>query len=148
MRIRDHLLHEHVAAFEVDVREPVAQRARLQAFDQLVEVALLLVEEGLAVGDQELHVPRLRAVDGRIVDFVEDSVREGEPDAAGRVVSGADALLAAGGPAWLDSRLAEGLDLLAILRHDSPPVKARPMECRKENEAGERKGMKNATKLP
>src|SRR5579859_2950839 len=63
-------------------------------------IALFFGEEAVAVGDDEAEVAGAGLVDARIVDFVQDAVAEGEPDAADRGKRGADAGLGAGGPAW------------------------------------------------
>ncbi len=74
----------------------------------VLEVALLFAEEGLAVGEEELHVAGLWTVDGGVVDLVEGAVGGGEPDAAGGGVGGGDGVFLAGAPAGFESGCAEG----------------------------------------
>ena len=74
----------------------------------MVQVALFLVAKRFPVADEELKIARVRLVDGRVVDFVDDAVAEREPDPAARMIGGAQTFLGAGGPARLDSGCAEG----------------------------------------
>ncbi len=82
VRVADDLLGQRVAAVGIAVDVADAESFRINVFELRLQVALLFVEEGLAVGDQKLHVADLGAVDGGVVDLVEDSVRAGEPDPA------------------------------------------------------------------
>ena len=66
------------------------------------------MEEGLAVGEEQLHVAGLRAIDGGVVDLVEGAVGDGEPDAAGGGVGGGDGIFSAGGPAGFEAGSSEG----------------------------------------
>src|SRR5713101_4521665 len=71
-------------------------------------MAALIMEETLAVGDEVLEVPDLRAVDGGVVDLVQDAGGDGEPDRAARRVRRADRVLRALRPSRCDARGAEG----------------------------------------
>src|SRR2546425_8953376 len=71
-------------------------------------MAALIMEEALAVGDEVLEVPDLRAVDGGIVDPVQDAGGDGEPDRAARRVRRADRVLRALRPSRYDAGGAEG----------------------------------------
>src|SRR5438132_4801117 len=66
-------------------------------------MAALIMEEALAVGDEGLEVPDPRAVDGGIVDLVQDAGGDGEPDRAARRVRRADRVLRALRPSRCDA---------------------------------------------
>ena len=73
-----------------------------------MQVALLLMAEGFAIGNEQLGITRVRLVDGRIINLVQDAVADREPYMAARVISGADPLLGAVRPARLDPWRAKG----------------------------------------
>jgi len=62
---------------------PIAQRIGRDGFNFAVQVTPFFVKEAFTIRDQELHIPRLRMIDGGEVDFVENSVRYREPYSAG-----------------------------------------------------------------
>ncbi len=107
VRRRDHLLHESVAAVGVLVGDSVGEAVAGVRLDRGEQVALLLVEEAMAVRDQQLQVARLWPVHARVVDLGDDAVPEREPRAARCAVRRADAVLAAVRPARLDPGRAE-----------------------------------------
>ncbi len=80
VRVADGLFGERIAAVGVAIDLPRAGGGRVDVGESADGVALFLVEEGSAIGDEEAHVAGLRAVDGGVVDFVKDAVRGGEPD--------------------------------------------------------------------
>ena len=86
------------------------------------------MDEGLAVGEEELHVADLRAVDGGVIDLVEDAVGAGKPDAAGGGVGGADGVFNTGGPARLEARRTEGFALLV-----QPTIEILVVHCEDTN---------------
>jgi hypothetical protein len=63
------------------------------------------MEKGPAVGNEILEIAKLRSVDGRVVDFRDDAVPDGEPKMAGRRVRCAYAGLVAMCPSGFDPRL-------------------------------------------
>ena len=82
MRVADDLLGQLVAALGIAVHVAHAQRLRVYVLEGRLQVALLLVDECLSIRDQEFHVANLGAVDGGVIDLVEDAVRAGEPHPA------------------------------------------------------------------
>jgi hypothetical protein len=74
----------------------------------MIEIASLFVCKRLAVCDEELHVARVRLVNMRVINFVDNAVRNGEPKPATRVVSGADTFLRATCPTRFKTRRAKG----------------------------------------
>src|SRR5271157_5646734 len=109
MRIGDDLLDDSVTLSRLDACDPHAESVSAEVFDRGLQIAPLVMKEGLTVADQELKVANLRMVDRRIVDFVEYAVRDRVPDAARTGVGGADHVLGATGPSGLDARTAESL---------------------------------------
>src|SRR6202023_3357715 len=73
----------------------------------ILQIALLFMKEALAVGEQQLHVTRLRTVDRRIINLVQRAVRDRKPDSAGSRVGCRHRVLLARGPAWFQSRSPE-----------------------------------------
>ena len=74
MRVGKDLLDEWIAPLRVGVRDPVSEDARGEAFRGGTEMTLLLVEETLAIRDEELEIADLRPVDGGVVDLRDDPV--------------------------------------------------------------------------
>src|SRR6266481_3233021 len=107
MRIRDHIFNNAVPARRIGVDEAIVESACFGVFDLMFEIAALFVAKGFAVSNEELKVTCVGAINVRIINFVDDSVAEREPDATAGVVSGADAFFGAASPARLDSRSAE-----------------------------------------
>ena len=78
----------------------------------VLEVAFFFAAEGFAVGEEEFHVAGLGAIDGGVVDLVEDAVGDGEPDAAGGGVGGGDGVFSARGPTGCEAGCAKGWTLV------------------------------------
>src|ERR1041385_8805483 len=95
MRIGDNLLDDGVAPERIARGQTKARRVMVDVVALVDEVALLLVKKRFAVGDEVLQVARLRHVDARIVNLVQDAVRRREPHAARGMIGGADAFLGA-----------------------------------------------------
>ena len=107
MRIGEDVLDQPVAPVGFRIGEPVEKTIAFRVFDPVIQVALFLVAKRFPVADEKLKIARVRLVNGRVVDFVDDAMAEREPDPAARMISGAQAFLGAGGPAGLDSGCAE-----------------------------------------
>jgi hypothetical protein len=69
-----------------------------------MQVALFFVAKRFAVANEKLKVPRVRLIDVRIINFVNDAVTEREPDAATGMIGRANSFFGARSPARLDSR--------------------------------------------
>ncbi len=93
MRRREDLLVDRVAALRVPGRHAESKRVPPEPTHGRLQLALLLVEERTAVGDQELEVPQLRPVDRREVHLGDDPTPEREPETAVGGVGGPDAVL-------------------------------------------------------
>ena len=109
--IGDEFLGDGVPARRIAIGEQRRRSFGVQVVERLLEVALLLVHEGLAIRDHQAQVADLRAINRWIEDFIQDAVRSGEPDAARRRVGSAYSVLFAGGPAGFDTRRAERCSL-------------------------------------
>ena len=98
MRVGDDLLDQPVTSLVVAICQSVIERASLRIFDLVMKVTFFFMAERLAVSDQKLQFTDIRAINGRIVDLVEDSVTQRKPGVAVRVIGSPDALLVAVGP--------------------------------------------------
>ena len=98
MRCADECLVDRIYAVLCGVDDLEPERHFVEAGDARARVPPFVVEEGRAVGDEELKVADLWRVDGRIEDFREDAGRHRVPDVAGAGVRGADRLLRAASP--------------------------------------------------
>ena len=77
-----------------------------------------VTEEGFAIGDEILQVADLRPINGRVVDLVDDTFGNGEPDPAQSRVSGPHSVLVAPRPARFDPGTAASRMLFQEGRHD------------------------------
>ena len=107
VRIREHLFDQPVAALAFRVGKAVKEAIALRVFDPVVQVAFFLVAKGLAIGDEELEVARVRLVHMRVVNLIDDAVAEREPEPATGMIGRAHAFLGARSPARLDSGRSE-----------------------------------------
>lgn len=79
MGISDDFLEEVIAAVGRMVDDSNAETGGVQVLGDGMEMAPFLMEESLAVGDEELEVANLRLIDRRKINLVENAVRGGEP---------------------------------------------------------------------
>ena len=117
MGVGEDLLDDDISALRVGIRDPVAKDMMGEPFRLGTEMTLLLVEETLPVRDEELQVPELRPIHGRVVDFGDDPVPDGEPEPAGAGIGRADAVFCPVGPTWGNPRSSERLVPIGILPH-------------------------------
>ena len=73
----------------------------------MLEIASFLVTKSFAVCDEELEVARVGLIDVRVINFVDDAVRNRKPEPATRVIRSPDPFLGAVRPARLCARRAE-----------------------------------------
>src|SRR2546427_488002 len=107
MRVRKYVFHEPVAALAFRICKAVKEAVPLRVFDQVIQVALFLVAKGFAIADQKLKVAGVRLIDPRIVNLIDDSVTQREPEAATGMIGSTHTFFRARSPAWLDSRRTE-----------------------------------------
>src|ERR1039458_10570310 len=88
MRVGDNLFDDRIAPGWVRMGTAVTQNVVRQTFQRGLEIALFVVKEALAVGDQILKVANLWPVHRRIVDFGDDTVPKGKPHPAGSCIGG------------------------------------------------------------
>ena len=117
MRIGNDLLDNTETPMRIGADDPESERVPGQILVSAVEVPFV-AEEGRTIGDEILEIADLRPVDGGVIDLVEDSLGDREPDPARRRISSSDAVLVASGPAWLDAGLAGGWMLIQENCHD------------------------------
>src|SRR6266496_3597416 len=104
MRICQHMFYDPVAALALQVCQAVKRAIALRVFDQMVEVALFLVAKRFAITDEKLKVAGVRLIDPRIVNLIDDTVTQREPEAATGMIGSTHTFFRARSPAWLDSR--------------------------------------------
>src|SRR5580698_597233 len=103
MRVGDDFGDQLVAPLGVGIGQAHAESMLAEVFNFGFEIAMRVVEEGLAVGHQELKIANLWPVKGREIELAQDSARDREPDAARSRVGGPDDILSTMGPARFDS---------------------------------------------
>ena len=79
MRIGDDFLEEMIAAVGRMADDSNGETHGVEILGDGMEMAAFLVEEGLAVGDEELEVADLRLIDRGEINLVEDAGRGSEP---------------------------------------------------------------------
>ena len=67
------------------------------------QIALFLVAKCLAVADQKFKIACIRLIDPRKINFINDAMAEGEPEAAASGICGPKTFLGAGRPTRLNS---------------------------------------------
>ena len=107
VRVRDDLLGHRVPPLRIAAHQPHRRRVVVDVVELIRDIALLLVEEGLAVGEQQLHVARLRPVDGRVIDLVQRAMRYRKPHPARSRVRRRHRVLLARSPGWRHPRRAK-----------------------------------------
>ena len=101
MRIGEHLFYQPVATPRFRIREAVKDTIALRVFDQMIQITLFLVAKGFSIADEELKIACVRLIDMWIVDLVDDSVTEGEPETATGMIGCTDAFFCTRSPARL-----------------------------------------------
>jgi len=107
MRIGQHVLDELIAPVSFRISKAVQHTVAFRVFNQVVQVALLLVAKALAIRDEELKVACVRLIDVRIVDLIDNAMTQCEPETTAGMISRPDALLGARSPARRNSRRSE-----------------------------------------
>ena len=92
-------------------------------------MTLFFREERAAIGDNETEVARACLIDAGKVDFIQNSVAEGEPNPAVQIEGGADARFCARGPARFDSRPAWSVSNPVTHNHASSPLSSLPEDA-------------------
>jgi hypothetical protein len=93
-------------------------------------MALLFGEELMAVGDDQAEVAGAGLIHPGKINFIENAVTQGEPDAAVQVQRSAYSGFGARSPAGLDSGPARGITEIAVVviahRGSSSPISSVP----------------------
>lgn len=108
MRIAQDFFDDAITPGRFGIGQPKKQAAFFRIFNFVFEVAALFMAKALAIRDEELEVACVWNIDVRIVNLIDDTMAEREPDAAARVVSRADSFLRARGPTRLNTGRAKG----------------------------------------
>jgi len=91
--MRKNMLHQTISTLRLGISKPVKRSVWFRILDLMGKVPLFFMAERFAVGDEKLEVPCIGLIHIRIVDLVDYTVTEGKPDAAARMIGGADSLL-------------------------------------------------------
>ena len=108
MWISDDFLDDSVTLFGGCRRESITKDILFRVFDFVFQIASLFVAKCFAIGNQKLQIASVGTVHIGVVDFIDDAVAEGEPDAATGMISRADAFFGAPRPSWFVARRAKG----------------------------------------
>jgi hypothetical protein len=80
MRIGDDLLDQLVPPLSIVIGQSVIKSPEFGALDFVVEIPFFLMAERLAIGDEKLQIARVWAIDGGIIDLIDDSVAQCKPN--------------------------------------------------------------------
>jgi hypothetical protein len=94
------MLHQTIPALRLRIRKPVKKSVSFRILDPVGKVPLLFMAERFAIGNKKLKVPCVRLIYMRIVDLIDDTMAKREPDAAARMIGGAESFLRTRSPAW------------------------------------------------
>jgi hypothetical protein len=107
-RIANNFFGDRVSAVGIGIDAAIAECMVRNALHADSKVPLFLVEEGLAVRDQELQIAKLRPVYGWIVDLGNNAIPNREPEVAGSGIRSTYPGLVAMRPAGFHSGISEG----------------------------------------
>ena len=93
MRISKDTLYQPIPGSRVRISKPIKKAIVLWIFDLVSKIPLLFMTERFAIGNKKLKIPCIRLIYVWVIDFVDDTVAKGEPDATTRMVGGADSFL-------------------------------------------------------
>src|SRR6185437_16331572 len=83
VRVRDDFFHQTVTPFGIVADHVIAKGFSFNAHHFAGEVTPFFMKKRGTVGDQELSIANLGPVDGWVINFGDDAMREGEPDTTG-----------------------------------------------------------------
>jgi hypothetical protein len=98
----------------------------------MIEIAFFLVAKGFAVADEKLKVAGVWLIDVRVINLVEDSMTEREPETATCMVGRANAFFCARGPTRLDPRRTKGDCILMRIHLLRAQIKAPAFNLRRD----------------
>ena len=82
MRIGEDMFYDPIAATRFRIREAVKKAIEFRVIDRVSQVAFFLVAKRFSVAYEKLKVARVRLIDVRIINLVQDAVAQSEPNAA------------------------------------------------------------------
>ena len=86
MRIGEDIFYNAIAAARLRIRETVKQAIAFRVIDRVIQVAFFLMAKRFAVTYEKLKVTRVRLIDMRIINLVQDAVAQSEPNTATGVI--------------------------------------------------------------
>src|SRR5215472_16312861 len=98
MRMSENMLHQAIPPLWIRVSKPVKRSLWFRILDLMNKVSLLFMAERFAIGDEKLKVPCIGLIYIRVVNLINDTVAKCKPDAATRMIGGADSFLRARSP--------------------------------------------------
>src|SRR5512142_970909 len=99
-RIRDYFLHDREPSLRIAFGHAVTLRRRY-AFDLVLEIALLVHKNTFPVSKQQLKIACLGPICSRMINLVQDSLRQREPNSAAWRVCRSDTVFISLRPARL-----------------------------------------------
>src|SRR6266403_1478220 len=108
MWIGKHMFYYTIATARLRIRETIKKAIARRVFDQMIEIAFFFVAKRFAVADEKLKIAGVWLIDVWVVNLVEDSVTQREPETATCMVRRTDAFFCARGPTRLDPRRPKG----------------------------------------
>src|SRR5438552_13594616 len=102
MRIGYYIFYQTVAAVRLRICETIKEAIARRILDHMIEVAFFFVAKTFTVADEKLKVACVWFIDMWIIDVIDDSVIEREPDTATCMISRAVAFFGARSTTWLD----------------------------------------------
>src|SRR5207249_2478351 len=107
MRIGCYIFYQTITAARLRIRQAIERTIARRILDHMIEVAFFFVAKTFTVADEKLKVACVWFIDMWVINLVDDSVTEREPDTATCMISRADAFFGTRSPTWLDSRRAK-----------------------------------------
>src|SRR5918996_1138704 len=97
------MFYEPVAALTLRICQSIKNTIAFRVFDEVIQVTLFLVAKCFAIADEKLKVARVRLIDPRIVNLVDDPVTQREPETATGMVGRPYSFFGTRSPARLNS---------------------------------------------
>ena len=107
MGIGEDVFYQPVATVTLRICKAVKQTIALRVFDEVIQVALFLVAKSFTITDKKLKVARVRLINARIINLIDDAVTKRKPEPATGMIGGPHTFFRARSPTRLNSRRAE-----------------------------------------
>jgi hypothetical protein len=103
LRISQYVLNNLVTPTALGVCQMIKENVMAGVFYAMKQISLFLVAKCLAVADEKFKIARIRLIDPRKINFINDAMAEGEPEAAASGICSSKTFLCAGRPTRLNS---------------------------------------------